>query len=477
MNKFILQLLTIFIALNLVPIFIEFSPVNYSSNLLQAADGDKAKPKKKRQRSKLPSRKGQKIFQQLQPLIEEDLWNESIILLSQIRDDREGIYSGTDKATAWYYYGYIYFSLENYKEAINSYKSLIAEPEGDYRQKNNAVYSLSQLAYIQEDYKLAVKYLLQWLEEEEFPSSDAYALLAQGYYQMKDWYKAIDAIEVAIDIRESQDIPILDEEGNETKETKKGVGAENHYLLKMALYSETKQKLDPLPIYEILVQNYPKKLYWVGLAGLYGDRDRVLDQQGALEAAYDDGLLDKSAEFVALSQLLMMHENPYKAALVLKTGIKLEAIKEDEKNLKRLAQAWHAARELDKAVPIYARAAKLSKEGEIYIFLGQVYFALDQYKEAELAIKNGVKKGKLKDEATAHMLLGQINFENKKWDAAVTSFRKCIDVAESQYSDKKKKQKEKKKKVQDSARKWITYTMGEEERVVALDLKRKALGI
>ena len=173
----------------------------------------------------------------------------------------------------------------------------------------------------------------------------------------------------------------------------------------------------------------------------------------------------------------MMHQNSYKAAQVLRAGIKLEAVKEDEKNLKRLAQAWHAARELDKAVPIYAQAAKLSKEGELYIFLGQVYFALDKFKKAEGAIKNGIKKGKLKDQATAHMLLGQINFENQEWDNAVASFRKCIDVAEKQYSDKKKKQKEKKKKVQDSARKWVTYTKGEEERVRALDLKRKALGI
>ena len=37
--------------------------------------------------------------------------------------------------------------------------------------------------------------------------------------------------------------------------------------------------------------------------------------------------------------------------------------------------------------------------------------------------------------------------------------------------------KKKKKKIQDSARKWITYTAGEEERVVALELKKKALGI
>ena len=477
MNKFLIQFLVIFVSINLMPILVDISPIDYEGSSLSAAENDKAKTKKKRKRTKLPTRKAQKVFQQLQPLIEGDLWEESVVLLSQITKDREGIYSGTDRATAWYYFGYVYFSQEKFKKAIKAYQSLIDEPEGDYRQKNNALYSLSQLAYIQEDYKKAVKYLLKWLDEEEFPSSDAYALLAQGYYQLKDWYKAIDAIQNAIDIRETQDIPILDEAGNETGETKKGVGAENHYLLKMALYTETKQKLDPLPIYEILVTHYPKKLYWVGLAGLYGDRDRLLDQQGALEAAFDDDLLNKSAEFVALSQLLMMHQNPYKAAQVLNKGMKLEAVKEDEKNLKRLAQAWHAARELDKAVPIYSRAAKLSKEGELYIFLGQVYFALDDFKKAEVAIKNGIKKGKLKDAATSHMLLGQINFENQKWDSAIVSFRKCIDVAEKQYSDKKKKQKEKKKKVQDSARKWITYTMGEEERVIALDLKRKALGI
>ena len=75
------------------------------------------------------------------------------------------------------------------------------------------------------------------------------------------------------------------------------------------------------------------------------------------------------------------------------------------------------------------------------------------------------------------MLLGQINFENQRWEPAIDAFRKCIDVAEKQFDDKKKKQKEKKKRVQDQARKWVTYTEGEEERVEALKLKRKALGV
>ena len=158
-------------------------------------------------------------------------------------------------------------------------------------------------------------------------------------------------------------------------------------------------------------------------------------------------------------------------------------IKEEEKTLKAIAQYWHASKELTKAKPYYKKAAKVAKEGELYIYLGQVHFGLDEFSEAREAIKLGIKKGKLKDEVSAHMLLGQILFENQEWDNAIVSFRKCIDVAEKQFGVKKKtkkakeKQKEKKKKAQDQARKWITYTEGEEERVEALKLKMKALGI
>ena len=245
----------------------------------------------------------------------------------------------------------------------------------------------------------------------------------------------------------------------------------------MALYSELKKDLEVLPIYEILVQHYPKKRYWTNLSGLYGQKDRQMDQMGALEAAYDDRLLDKQREFTALSQLLFMFENPRKAAKVIEDGLNQGIVKKEEKTLKAAAQYWHAARELERAKPYYQQAASKSKEGELYIFLGQVHFSLDEFDLAEKSIKEGIKKGKLKDEAAAYMLLGQINFENQKWESAIESFRKCIDVAENQFDDKKEKQKEKKKRVQDQARKWVTYTEGEEERVEALKLKRKALGV
>ena len=213
------------------------------------------------------------------------------------------------------------------------------------------------------------------------------------------------------------------------------------------------------------------------MASLYGSRDRFLDQMGALEAAHEDRLLDKQREYMALGQLLFMHQNPHKAAKALNYGFKNGFVEDEEKTLRALAQYWHAAKELKKAKPAYSKAAALSKKGELYIFLGQVHFGLDEFGESEKAIRAGIKKGQLKDEANAHMLLGQVLFEYQKWDEAIEAFRRCIDVAERELDDKKEKQKKKKKKIQDQARKWITYTEGEEERVVALQLKRKALGL
>jgi len=465
------------IVISLMPIVISELVPEYDGFNIEAAD---TKKKKTRKRVKLPSKKAQKLLQTVQPFLEEEMWDEAIEMLSVIGTDPK--FTETDRARMNWYFGYIYFAQEKYDLAIIEYEKLLRSEGSDFKLQNQARFSLAQLAFIKEDYRKSVKYLLEWIEEEEEPSSQGYSLIATAYFQLEDFKKAKNFIEKAIEIAESRDIPIkvIDEETGEeveTGETKKAVARENDYLLKIAVYNELKEDLDVLPIYKILAVNFPKKRYWVGLSQLYGQKDQFLDQLGALEAAHEDRLLDKQREYVALSQLLFMHQNPHKAAQVMEYGFENEFIKEEEKTLKALAQYWHAAKELKKAKPAYAKAASKSKEGELYIFLGQVHFGLDDFSEAEKAIRAGIKKGKLKDEASAHMLLGQVLFEYQKWDEAIASFRKCIDVAEKQLSDKKEAQKKKKKKIQDQARKWITYTEGEEERVQALILKKKALGL
>ena len=326
--SFPIKVLLISAVISLLPVAVGVSPLDYKGSSIEAAD--EKKEKKKRRRTKLPSKKAQRILQTLQPMLEAEQWNEALLALTPIANP-ESKFTGTDRAKMFYYQGYIYFSMEDYGRAETAYKDLIAEPDSNDQERLGALYSLSQLAYIDENYRKSIDYLLQWFDLEEIPSSDAYALLSMTYYQLEDFVSSQQNIDIAIEMQEARDIPIkvavLDEEGNETGEmietgeTVKGVAKENHYLLKMALYSELKMDLYVLPIVEKLAQNYPKKKYWTQLSALYGQEDRQLDQMGALEAAYDDRLLDKQREFTALSQLLFMFENPRKAAKVIVDGI------------------------------------------------------------------------------------------------------------------------------------------------------------
>ena len=165
------------------------------------------------------------------------------------------------------YFGYIYFAQEKYDLAIIEYEKLLRSEGSDFKLQNQARFSLAQLAFIKEDYRKSVKYLLEWIEEEEEPSSQGYSLIATAYFQLEDFKKAKNFIEKAIEIAESRDIPIkvIDEETGEeveTGETKKAVARENDYLLKIAVYNELKEDLDVLPIYKILAVNFPKKRYW-----------------------------------------------------------------------------------------------------------------------------------------------------------------------------------------------------------------------
>ena len=77
-----------------------------------------------------------------------------------------------------------------------------------------------------------------------------------------------------------------------------------------------------LPIYEILVNLYPKKLYFIQLGGVYGQLGRERDYMITLKAAHAKDFLDKESEYKALAQLLLLNKNPYWAAEVLISGQK-----------------------------------------------------------------------------------------------------------------------------------------------------------
>lgn len=415
--------------------------------------------KPKRQVAKLPSKQAQTYLKQLFPFLQAE--NEDFIKAKNILDRMQSDSSLTesDKAQMYYYYAYIDSVNDDLKSAKRNYQKFLSIEDADPRLKSNVISMLGQLSYAEGSYKVAIDYMEQWISMESNPSSLGFDIIAASYWQLKDKKKALKFSERALCVAKAN----------------KSKPKESTYNLLIALYNENQRIKDMLPLFEELVRFYPKKRYWTQLSGVYGELKEEKKQLSSLEAAHDQRLLDKETEYVSLYQLLMRAEAPLKAARVIQYGIEKEFVKENEKHLKYLAQGWHMAQELDKAEPVYEKAAMKSKEGELYIFLGQIFLATDRYKKAQQALKLGLKKGKLKDPVTVNILLGQVSYELQEFEEATKFFRTAID----RLSDIKIKDKEAREKKQDKLRtqalNWLTYTEKEKKRVEMLQLRIKDL--
>ena len=408
-----------------------------------------------------PDNKGQFIEKE-----EDDPdWVEARRILTELLNIRAELKS-YDRSVMWNYWGYIYFSDEDYDQAMYAYEQLLQEPEATIPLRTSSLLTLAQLNLVKENWDKGIALILQWMDEVETVTAQSYYLLASAYFQKEDFVRSRSAMEEAIRLAE--------EEGYRPRE--------NWYVLLAACFNELKDKKiisvaysleQQLGIYEILVNYYPKKIYFMQLAATYQQMDREEDYMITLKAAFEKDLLDKEGEYLALAQLLLISKNPYWAAQVLVAGqnkkviIKnketnkeelVPVIKDTEKNLKLLADSWRMAQEIDKAIPVLEKAAKMSKDGDTYILLGNLYLFEDRIEDSIRAIEAGLKKPKVKSRSQAQLVLGQAHFESENFEEAKKQFRAAA--------------RDENKRIKKTANSWIKYAENEEVRVKNLALRR-----
>jgi tetratricopeptide (TPR) repeat protein len=452
---------------------------SYTSNYVEAQSADKPKKqikyKKARALQSSTAKKMAKVYEALEVVDDKgepapDM--ETVVeILTELRNDQENLKS-YDRSVMWNSWGYVYFVEGKYDQAMRAYDNVINEPEVTLPIRNAALFTLAQLNLVKENYAKGISLILQWMDEVETVTAQAWSLLGQAYFQQGNFKKAMSSMKTAISMSE--------EEGYKPKE--------NWYVIVAACIGELKKEigeknalLQQLDIYEILVNLYPKKLYFIQLGGTYGQLGRERDYMITLKAAHSKDLLDKESEYLALAQLLLLNKNPFWAAQVLVSGQKKittyqetvkdkatgketkvdktgPVVKSNEKNLKLLADSWRMAQEIEKAIPVLEQAAALSKDGKSYVLLGNLYLSEDKLNEAVDAIKKGLRKGKIDKLSQVHLTLGQAYFELQKFDAAKKEFRIAA--------------RDKDKQIKTTANNWIKYTENEEIRVKNLALRR-----
>lgn len=341
-------------------------------------------------------------------------------------------------AQVYNYYGWIYYSLEDTNNAIKYYRKVIEQsPNISLGMEVQTLDTIAKLSFSLDDYKGALEYHDKWMKIATLITASAHEFRAQVYYQMKRKKDALTSINKAINMTEAK--------GNVPKDAV--------LTLQRALYIEKEDYAKAAKNLEKTIRHYPKKTYWVQLSGLYGILEQSKKQIHALDAVYLMDGVKKEQQILNLAYLYIGNDYPYRAAKILEKALADKQIESNEKNLELLARTWSQAKETKKAIPVMARAAKLSKVGDLYGQLVALYVDLDDNKNAVEAGKKALDKGKLKRPGEVHVNMGVAYVNLKKYKSAVTAF-------ENAKKDKKTK------RIADS---WLTYAKRELYRQEQLD--------
>ncbi len=398
-NSLLVRAVLLGCALVIVPAFIISTAPNVAAQ--ESSDsGDKRKTRK----TPSMSEKVYKKLTEAQELIEAKNYDAGLAALNDLAQEPK--LSDYEKAQLYNYFAYTYFTLERYEDAIYSYEIVLSQPDLPEALETNSLYTLAQLYFIIENYRKAVDVINRWFTLTANPTENAYMLLGQAYYQLEQYKESLVPLKQAYAMVKGRgDIP-----------------KENLLLLLRVDYFNLGDYENMLQMLKELVVHYPKPEYWLTMAGTYSELKRLDKQMSILEMLYEAGLLQRGNQQLNLANLYMLHEAPYKAAVLLEKGMEEGKIEENIRNLRLLSQAWLQSQESEKSLPPLIQAARLSKDGELDMRIAQAYINLYRYDEAVESLQTAFRKGGLKRADQANIMLGLALFETQKFDASIEAF-------------------------------------------------------
>ena len=268
-----IKIVAFFVALTLPLAVSLWAPEATLSGSVQAAQDEKKEKKyknaKTRQRQSVGAKCG-KALEKLQVSLEEELWAESLDALRNIEASSKTCKSDYEQTQIWKFFGYIYYSLDDFPNAIKAYRKVVDGVGTPPEVKLDTRYTLAQLYASEEDYPNAALQLEAWLAEATIIGADQRYFLAQIYYQLDRKRDALSMVELAINDVESRGI----------------LPKERYWGLQRVLYYEKNDYPTVISILEKLVKHYPKWSYWKQLGGMYGEREREMDRLVTTELVY-----------------------------------------------------------------------------------------------------------------------------------------------------------------------------------------------
>ena len=184
-----------------------------------------------------------------QKFAEQKKYQKARVILDEMiaETSKKKALNSYELANVYNTYAYLRYANEDYKGSLNYYQLVIEQPDIPLTLEIETRYTIAQLYFVQEDWKNGIDALNVWLDMTDKPNSNAFVLLANAYYQLKEYDESLRNINIAMDME-------------------KGAGQipkEQWYNLARFLYYDKGDIDSALETLRSLILHYPKYQYYL----------------------------------------------------------------------------------------------------------------------------------------------------------------------------------------------------------------------
>ena len=367
------------------------------------------------------SEKVAKKLGEAQELIEAEQIQEGIEILNEILSSKR--LSDYERAQVYYFLAYTAYLQEDYKKAINFYKRVLSEeavPEGLL---SAARFTIAQLWFQLEDWDKAISAVDDLLATEESPRPDLYILKGSALYQLKKYEELIPVIQSAIDLAESRNAFRIEQLQKNIKST-----ADENGIRYLRREEEDKNEIDYFRFATQVEAELKENL----------SKTRKAEQKTEIQLAIDN--VKKSASNLAIGPTkenwwLLLRAAYFELDNIPKVRYVLERllIEWSKKEYWTQLAAIYGQDELEeKQISAYATAYQegfLEKSNE-YVQMAQLYLSKEVPHKAAVVLQTGFDEGIVDKEVKNWRLLSQAWFLAQEDQMAIIALREAAKLSD-----------------------------------------------
>ena len=319
----------------------------------------------------------------------------------------EGARADYEKAVVQQTLAYVYAMQNKHAKAIGAYEAALATNALPYAAHEQMMFNIAQMYMSENKFDKGEQMLKRYMEVSCNPVPEAHISLAIILADRKAFRESLKQTDLAL--------------------IKSKTPKETWLQLKLALHFELKEMARCAEVLVHLIALAPmKETYFKQLHGVLTEIKKDSEALAVLALTERRGFLDEEKEYVNLSNMYMFMDIPLKSAQILERGLAAKQVQPTEKNLEKLANAWFAAREHDKAEEAMARAAQASDKGDLWKQLGTIQIENEKWKEALASLQKAQQKGGSKNPGEVQFLIGVAATQLKQWKTAETALRAAM---------------------------------------------------